>query len=174
MSTREEGESLLEAFPTPPSFVPANPPPTAPPSQPLPPLPYSTVSRRPGSPDISTLIRGTPRRSSRVTDDPDLEYSDSDSSIDLSTPLPNLMVRHGFLSHRSNLLSTSASTPSFSDPSSTRPDSVLSVADSAITKSGLLKDGRDTVKRRKRHRDGKTLKGGIGLTTGLGWSDRYG
>jgi hypothetical protein len=35
----------------------------------------------------------------------------------------------------------------------------------------LSKDTRDTPMRRTRHRDGK-LKGGVGLTTGLGWSDR--
>jgi hypothetical protein len=40
-------------------------------------------------------------------------------------------------------------------------------------KDGLFKDDRDTLKRRTRHRDGKLLRGGIGLTTGLGWSDRY-
>ena len=44
---------------------------------------------------------------------------------------------------------------------------------SVMTKSGLIKDERDTVTRRVRHRDGKLLRGGIGLTTGLGWSDRY-
>ena len=44
---------------------------------------------------------------------------------------------------------------------------------SVTTKSGLIKDERDTVTRRVRHRDGKLLRGGIGLTTGLGWSDRY-
>ena len=41
-----------------------------------------------------------------------------------------------------------------------------------MTKSGIIKDERDTVTRRVRHRDGKLLRGGIGLTTGLGWSDR--
>ena len=41
-----------------------------------------------------------------------------------------------------------------------------------MTKSGLFKDERDTVRRRQRHRDGKLLKEGLGLTTGLGWSDR--
>lgn len=40
-----------------------------------------------------------------------------------------------------------------------------------MTKSGIYKDQRDTVQRRVRHRDGKLLRGGIGLTTGLGWSD---
>jgi hypothetical protein len=38
--------------------------------------------------------------------------------------------------------------------------------------SGMAKDERDTPMRHVRHRDGKFLSGGIGLTTGLGWSDR--
>lgn len=43
-----------------------------------------------------------------------------------------------------------------------------------MTKSGLLyKDPRDTARRRLRHRDGHLLRAGMGLTTGLGWSDRY-
>ena len=42
-----------------------------------------------------------------------------------------------------------------------------------MTKSGVIKDERDTPKRRTRHRDGRLLRGGIGLTTGLGWSDRF-
>jgi hypothetical protein len=50
---------------------------------------------------------------------------------------------------------------------------VKTLPDSVRTKSGVFKDERDTVKRRHRHRDGKLLRGGIGLTTGLGWSDRY-
>lgn len=41
-----------------------------------------------------------------------------------------------------------------------------------MTKSGIIKDERDTPTRRVRHRDGRLLAGGIGLTTGLGWSDR--
>jgi hypothetical protein len=41
-----------------------------------------------------------------------------------------------------------------------------------MTKSGLFKDERDTAVRRQRHRDRKLLLGGLGLTTGLGWSDR--
>jgi len=44
---------------------------------------------------------------------------------------------------------------------------------SLMTKSGIIKDERDTPHRRVRHRDGKLLRGGIGLTTGLGWSDRW-
>jgi hypothetical protein len=39
------------------------------------------------------------------------------------------------------------------------------------TCSKHVKDTRDTPRRRVRHRDGKLLQGGIGLTTGLGWSD---
>ena len=49
----------------------------------------------------------------------------------------------------------------------------LGILASSRTKTGLFKDERDTLKRRTRHRDGRLLRGGIGLTTGLGWSDRY-
>jgi len=42
----------------------------------------------------------------------------------------------------------------------------------ATTKT-IIKDERDTPMRRVRHRDGRLLRGGIGLTTGLGWSDRW-
>ncbi|KAI0077556.1 hypothetical protein K474DRAFT_1064242 [Panus rudis PR-1116 ss-1] len=129
--------------------------------------------------------------------------SDSDSSIDLHTPLPcvphfllcdiqtdlcrsNLMLREGMLSPNSKLLSQRSGAPS---PVSGRPGSMFSVASSSaspefvflpdwtdmpavMTKSGIYKDERDTVHRRTRHRDGRLLRGGIGLTTGLGWSDR--
>ena len=43
----------------------------------------------------------------------------------------------------------------------------------ATAKTGIIKDERDTPMRRVRHRDGRLLRGGIGLTTGLGWSDRW-
>jgi hypothetical protein len=94
---------------------------------------------------------------------------DSDSSIDLHTPLPKLMLRDGMLSPHSKLL-----------PQNVRADSVTVATDgnrpestvSAVTsKSGIFKDERDTIRRRVRHRDGRLLRGGIGLTTGLGWSD---
>lgn len=39
--------------------------------------------------------------------------------------------------------------------------------------TGLQKDPRDTERRRLRHKDGRLLRAGMGLTTGLGWSDRY-
>ena len=37
-----------------------------------------------------------------------------------------------------------------------------------MTKNGLFKDERDTVQRRVRHRDGRLLRGGIGLVLGAG------
>ncbi|KAG5350930.1 hypothetical protein C0989_008616 [Termitomyces sp. Mn162] len=93
-----------------------------------------------------------------------LEGSDSDasdSSLDLHTPLPHLMMRHGLLSPQSRLIT---------QPSAR--DSVVSIASTTTSKGAHpLKDTRDTVKRRVRHRDGRLLRGGIGLTTGLGWSD---
>ncbi|KAI0923119.1 hypothetical protein AcV5_009933 [Taiwanofungus camphoratus] len=101
--------------------------------------------------------------------------SDTDSSLDIHTPLPHLMLRDGLLSPNSKLLPRVSRTPSPQPPMpNARPGSLLSVAStvgSVMTKSGLFKDQRDTDKRRHRHRDGKLLRGGIGLTTGLGWSD---
>ncbi|KAF8062544.1 hypothetical protein FPV67DRAFT_1673016 [Lyophyllum atratum] len=98
-----------------------------------------------------------------------LEGSDSegsDSSLDLHTPLPHLMVRHGLLSPRSKLIA---------EPAFTGRESVASLASTltmnTTTAKGPLKDARDTMERRARHKDGRLLKGGIGLTTGLGWSD---
>ncbi|KAF5325457.1 hypothetical protein D9619_009524 [Psilocybe cf. subviscida] len=99
---------------------------------------------------------------------------DSDSSLDLHTPLPNLMVRHGLLSPHSKLLpAASRSNTPYANGQENRPGSTMSLVSSAslVTKSGIIKDERDTPMRRVRHRDGKLLAGGIGLTTGLGWSD---
>ncbi|KAI0046315.1 hypothetical protein FA95DRAFT_1606959 [Auriscalpium vulgare] len=96
---------------------------------------------------------------------------DSDSSLDLHTPLPNLMLRDGMLSPHSKLLPQNLRAETPMENESGRPGSIMSVASTTMTKSGVYKDGRDTVKRRVRHRDGRTLRGGIGLTTGLGWSD---
>jgi len=95
------------------------------------------------------------------------------------------MLRHGMLSPNSKLLPQ----PNFGIDPTTRMSIVsdvshlssasclsnasnLSLASNVSTSSKHLKDARDTPKRRTRHRDGKLLKGGIGLTTGLGWSDR--
>lgn len=92
----------------------------------------------------------------------------------------HVMLRDGLISPRSKVISAL--------DSSKRPGSAVStskpllfaqgkfssgVSVSLRTKNGLFKDDRDTLKRRRRHRDGKLLRGGIGLTTGLGWSDRY-
>ncbi|KIY49964.1 hypothetical protein FISHEDRAFT_57857 [Fistulina hepatica ATCC 64428] len=103
----------------------------------------------------------------------DGDATDSDSSIDLHTPLPELMLQHGHLSSSSKLLPKSRATSTAgSREEEMRPESMFSVS-SAITKtkSGLTKDERDTPQRRVRHRDGRLLRGGLGLTTGLGWSD---
>ncbi|GJE96292.1 hypothetical protein PsYK624_124860 [Phanerochaete sordida] len=91
----------------------------------------------------------------------------SDSSIDVQTPLPHLMLREGMLSPHSKLLGKSLRAPTPQD----RHLSINSTTGSIMTKSGIIKDERDTTKRRVRHRDGRLLREGLGLTTGLGWSD---
>ncbi|EJD01979.1 uncharacterized protein FOMMEDRAFT_20762 [Fomitiporia mediterranea MF3/22] len=109
---------------------------------------------------------------------PDAAEEESDSDIDLHTPLPHILLREGVLSPHSKLL-TSTSMSSLSARSSfvdSGRDSVASYAThaslgSVMTKSGLFKDERNTEGRRRRHRDGKLLREGLGLTTGLGWSD---
>ncbi|KIK91204.1 hypothetical protein PAXRUDRAFT_642431 [Paxillus rubicundulus Ve08.2h10] len=90
----------------------------------------------------------------------------------------HLMLRHGMLSPNSKLLPQSAVDPTrlsiasdFSLSSYLSNTSNVSLASTTSTSSKHLKDARDTPQRRVRHRDGKLLKGGIGLTTGLGWSD---
>ncbi|KAI0088328.1 hypothetical protein BDY19DRAFT_192195 [Irpex rosettiformis] len=95
------------------------------------------------------------------------EDEGSDSSIDVQTPLPNLMLRDGMLSPQSKILQQ----PSRATTPFDRHMSLSSTTASLMTKSGVYKDERDTVHRRVRHRDGALLRGGIGLTTGLGWSD---
>lgn len=103
------------------------------------------------------------------------EGTDSDSSLDLHTPLPHLMVKHGLLSPNSTLLPHAKSMNSV-DSLLISEDGVMmdpraSLVSVDTTKSSILKDNRDTPRRRVRHRDGRLLRGGIGLTTGLGWSD---
>ncbi|KAG6840277.1 hypothetical protein C0991_007765 [Blastosporella zonata] len=103
-----------------------------------------------------------------------LEASDSegsDSSLDLHTPLPHLMMRHGLLSPRSKLINTGRDSVASIGAFPLHLFSPLSLHPASTTTTHPLKDTRDTVKRRVRHRDGRLLKGGIGLTTGLGWSD---
>jgi hypothetical protein len=86
------------------------------------------------------------------------------------------MFRDGLLSPRSKLFASTRSSSSLSEARPMSNASQTSLAsmmtqDSTMTKSGLYKDCRDTARRRTRHRDGRLLRGGIGLTTGLGWSD---
>ncbi|KAF8128886.1 hypothetical protein EV363DRAFT_1400146 [Boletus edulis] len=103
------------------------------------------------------------------------EGNESDSSLDLHTPLPELMLRHGMLSPNSKLLPQPEVDPTrlsiMSGLSSFSNGSNLSLMSTTSTCSKHPKDVRDTPQRRVRHRDGRTLMGGIGLTTGLGWSD---
>lgn len=65
------------------------------------------------------------------------------------------MLRHGLLSPHSKLLPETSRAKQ--KPQQTKKE---------------FKDERDTVQRRVRHRDGRQLRAGMGLTTGLGWSDR--
>ncbi|KAI9464064.1 hypothetical protein BJY52DRAFT_1184460 [Lactarius psammicola] len=88
---------------------------------------------------------------------------ESDSSIDLHTPLPwdafaALEIAASEFRADSFMVATDGN----------RPGSTVSAS---TPKSGIFKDERDTIRRRVRHRDGRLLRGGIGLTTGLGWSD---
>jgi hypothetical protein len=84
------------------------------------------------------------------------------------------MFRDGLLSPRSKLFASTRSSSALSDdlrPLSSASELSLASTATATTKSGVPKDARDTTRRRVRHRDGRLLRGGIGLTTGLGWSD---
>ncbi|KAF7294413.1 Ribosomal protein 60S [Mycena kentingensis (nom. inval.)] len=110
-----------------------------------------------GFPDANDSVGSLPPATTDLVWD---DNQDSDSDLDLHTSLPQLMLQHGFLSPESKLLTQDK--PAGLSPS---PSAV------SIGKKAPPKDTRDTPKRRVRHRDGKLLRGGIGLTTGLGWSD---
>lgn len=73
---------------------------------------------------------------------------------------------------RSALSTVSNGTQILSTLSNTHLTSSSATMGSAMTKSGYWKDPRDTERRRLRHKDGQLLRAGMGLTTGLGWSDR--
>ncbi|KAF8953486.1 hypothetical protein BDZ97DRAFT_1404303 [Flammula alnicola] len=90
----------------------------------------------------------------------------SDSSLELGT-LPHLIVYHGLLSSDSKLLPGAQSR--VNTPMDERPGSILNVVSnvaSTMTKSGVIKDERDTPNQRVRHRDGKLLI--LGLRRGMG------
>ncbi|KAG1888143.1 hypothetical protein F4604DRAFT_1916061 [Suillus subluteus] len=105
----------------------------------------------------------------------DQDAPDSDSSIDLHTPLPHLMLRHGLLSPHSKLLPSSPPAPNRLSIASNLSQASLksnfsnqsdaSLLTNSSTGSKHPKDSRDTPGRRVRHRDGRLLRGGIGLTT---------
>ncbi|KAI0764230.1 hypothetical protein BD413DRAFT_196757 [Trametes elegans] len=125
--------------------------------------------------DYGTLLKDDDSEMERMLEG---EGSESDSSIDIHTPLPHLMFRDGLLSPRSKLLpGGSAPLSVYLDDDAadaTRAGSVLSLASNAtstMTKSGVYRDPRDTQRRRTRHKDQALLRAGMGLTTGLGWSD---
>ncbi|KAJ7066720.1 hypothetical protein C8F01DRAFT_1080190 [Mycena amicta] len=120
---------------------------------------YSTSSKK-----TKDFAFGFPESDGSLPPEPQLIWDDphdSDSDLDLHTSLPRLMLQHGFLSPASKLLSHDR-------PAALTPSPSTSTFG---TKVAPPRDTRDTPKRRVRHRDGKTLRGGIGLTTGLGWSD---
>ncbi|KAG5634705.1 hypothetical protein H0H81_001052 [Sphagnurus paluster] len=122
------------------------------------PLPRPSPTKAPWPEHDHDLVHARLAKLERALDGEGSDSEASDSSLDLHTPLPHLMVRHGLLSPRSKLIAP---------PPLNGRDSVASLASTMTTP----KDARDTAKRRTRHRDGRLLRGGIGLTTGLGWSD---
>ncbi|RPD81333.1 hypothetical protein L226DRAFT_566117 [Lentinus tigrinus ALCF2SS1-7] len=107
-------------------------------------------------------------------DDDKGDGSESDSSIDIHTPLPHLMFRYSRLSPRSKLLPGGGTAilsmyVEDNEPGAgIRANSVLSLASTAgstTTKPGIYRDPRDTQRRRVRHRDQQLLH------AGMGWSD---
>ncbi|EJD52268.1 hypothetical protein AURDEDRAFT_181765 [Auricularia subglabra TFB-10046 SS5] len=185
--------SLPDDHPAEPAAPAHRRPSVLPPPVPSPPPCETPVPRRPASPDIQHILATTPRplvrrmlphnlgarrASTGASSSPSLIHStassqsssdndddilapgeQSDSSIDTRTPLPHLMVKAGVLSPYSKILITPA------EDSAPRP------APGSSKNSLILKDGRDTQRRKNRHRDGRLLREGVGLTTGLGWSD---
>ncbi|CAE6414881.1 unnamed protein product [Rhizoctonia solani] len=91
------------------------------------------------------------------------DSEDSGSDLDLSTPLPHMMLRAGLLSPRSTIITEALeSTPV--------PTAKLSARGETLRARGE-KIWKSEARRKIRHRDGQNLRDGVGLTTGLGWSD---
>ncbi|ELU39795.1 hypothetical protein AG1IA_06175 [Rhizoctonia solani AG-1 IA] len=93
------------------------------------------------------------------------DSEDSDSDLDLSTPL-HMMLRAGLLSPRSTIITEAIE----SAPVAT-VNGKLSARGEALRAKGE-KVWKAEARRKVRHRDGQNLRDGVGLTTGLGWSDR--
>ncbi|CCO35507.1 hypothetical protein BN14_09625 [Rhizoctonia solani AG-1 IB] len=93
------------------------------------------------------------------------DSEDSGSDLDLSTPLPHMMLRAGLLSPRSTII-TEATEPAPVPVASGK----LSARGEALRARGE-KVWKSEARRKVRHRDGQNLRDGVGLTTGLGWSD---
>jgi hypothetical protein len=154
--------------------------------------------------DYGVVIGSGDGHFASVVPDEDDVSGDSDSSLDLHTPLPcALFSTHQFFLVRIDICPKGASccgTGCFLLTQNYYPRTLFLIPpwllwtpvgalcrvsrcihvnvtlltfDTVKTKSGVFKDERDTTRRRVRHRDGRLLRGGIGLTTGLGWSDRY-
>jgi hypothetical protein len=85
-----------------------------------------------GSDEEETLVGNAIANRIRARGEGDDAGGDSDSSLDLHTPLPNLMVRHGLLSPHSKLLPTisRANTP-YINGQENRPGSKMSLASSS-------------------------------------------
>ncbi|CEL58785.1 hypothetical protein RSOLAG1IB_08831 [Rhizoctonia solani AG-1 IB] len=93
------------------------------------------------------------------------DSEDSGSDLDLNTPLPHMMLRAGLLSPRSTII-TEATEPAPVPVASGK----LSARGEALRARGE-KVWKSEARRKVRHRDGQNLRDGVGLTTGLGWSD---
>ncbi|CAE6505144.1 unnamed protein product [Rhizoctonia solani] len=93
------------------------------------------------------------------------DSEDSGSDLDLSTPLPHMMLRAGLLSPRSTIITEALE----STPVPAR-NGKLSAKGEALRARGE-KVWKAEARRKIRHRDGQNLRDGVGLTTGLGWSD---
>lgn len=79
----------------------------------------------------------------------------------------HMMLRAGLLSPRSTIITEALEAP----PPRETGQSGLSARGEALRLKGE-KVWKAESRRKVRHRDGRNLRDGVGLTTGLGWSDR--
>ncbi|KAF8749885.1 eukaryotic ribosomal protein P1 P2 family [Rhizoctonia solani] len=125
--------------------------------------------RRPECPMVTLRLPVRPGLMFKVLDPrffgEQYDSEDSDSDLDLSTPLPHMMLRAGLLSPRSTIITEAIE----SAPVAT-VNGKLSARGEALRAKGE-KVWKAEARRKVRHRDGQNLRDGVGLTTGLGWSD---